>query len=158
MIIKYFGPNDGKVEEEGVNEEKIEFINMVEQLMQIAQRQKDYGLKLTSLAIMALVNMCNYNEDIQSIFRLKQGFPFIRGLLKSTDDEILLNTLRLLMTNVKPKDDNAKQHMKALIDDEETFPRMLYMLKQGPGIYYTEFNVQIKFMIIQLLRIFITHS
>lgn len=32
------------------------------------------------------------------------------------------------------------------------------MLKQGPGIYYTEFGVQIKFMIIQLLRIFITYS
>lgn len=32
------------------------------------------------------------------------------------------------------------------------------MLKQGPGIYYTDYNVQIKFMIIQLLRIFVTHA
>ena len=43
MIIKYFGPNgfDNDVEEEGddVNEEKIEYINMIESLMQIAQRQ-----------------------------------------------------------------------------------------------------------------------
>lgn len=105
MIIRFFGPADGAGDED-LAPEKIEFINMVDVLMDIANRQKDYGPKLTALSIMALVNMCNYNEDIQSIFRLKQGFPFIRQLMKSTDDEILLNTLRLLLTNVKPKDDN----------------------------------------------------
>ena len=80
---------------------------MVELLMTIAT-SKEYGPKLTALAIMALVNMCNYNDDIKSIFLLKNGFPFIRKLLKSTEDEVLVNTLRLLMTNVKPKDDDVK--------------------------------------------------
>lgn len=37
---------------------------LIELLMQLAQRQKDYGPKLTSLAIMALVSMCNYKEEI----------------------------------------------------------------------------------------------
>ena len=67
MIIKYFGPNgfdDVEEENDDVNNEKIEYINMIESLMQIAQRQNDYGLKLTSLAIMALVNMCSYDVEV----------------------------------------------------------------------------------------------
>ena len=72
MIIKYFGPIGGnEVKEKGFNDERIEYINIIESLMQIAQRQKDYGLKLASLAIMALVNMCNYDQDVQQIFRQK---------------------------------------------------------------------------------------
>ena len=67
--------------------------------------------------------------------------------------------MRLLLVNVKQKEDqNANQHVKSLIDDEETFPRMLYILKHGPSVYYTEFNAQIKFMLIQLVRMFITQS
>ena len=67
--------------------------------------------------------------------------------------------MRLLLVNVKQKENqNANQHVKSLIDDEETFPRMLYILKHGPGVYYTEFNAQIKFMLIQLVRMFITQS
>ena len=44
---------------------------MVELLMKIGSldQVKIYGPKLSAMAIMALVNMCNYNEDIKSIFR-----------------------------------------------------------------------------------------
>ena len=106
MIIKYFGPHEARGEDD-IMPEKIEFINIVELLMSIAT-STEYGSKLTALSIMALVNMCNYNEDMKSIFLLKNGFPFIRTLLKSTEDEVLVNALRLLMSNVKPKDDDVK--------------------------------------------------
>ena len=110
---------------------------------------------MTAMAIMALVNMCNYNEDIKSIFRQKQGFAFIKQLLQSTDDDILLNTLRLLMTNVKPKADDAVQHVKSFIEDRTMVGRIIYMIKNGPGIWYTDFNPQILFLLISLLRIFL---
>lgn len=72
MIIKFFGPAAQQGDEDPENlAEKIEFINMVELLMSIARRTKQFGPKLTAMSIMALVNMCNYNEDIKSIFRQK---------------------------------------------------------------------------------------
>lgn len=71
---------------------------------------------MIAMSIMALVNMCNYNEDIKSIFRQKHGFEFIKDLLNSsTDDDIVVNTLRLLMTNVKPRADDANQNVNIFI-------------------------------------------
>lgn len=139
---------------------------MVELLMKIGSldQVKIYGPKLSAMAIMALVNMCNYNEDIKSIFRQKNsqlqidGFTFIKNLLDSTDDEVLLNTLRLLMTNVKPKADDAVQHVKSLIEDGSLVHKIIYMIKNGPGIWYTEFKPEIIFLLISLLRIFLNST
>ena len=76
-------------------------------------------------------------------------------MLCSTDDEILVNTLKLLMTNVKPKAEDAIQHAKTLIDDSNLTYRIKYMIKHGPGIWYTHFSPQIIFLLISLLRIFL---
>jgi len=75
MIIKFFGSKKGKdAEKEAIGGEnnadvgKIEFINLVEPLTSIISRQKEYGPKLTALSVMAIVNMCNFSEDIKDIF------------------------------------------------------------------------------------------
>lgn len=47
---------------------------------------------------MAIVNMCNFSEDIKDIFLQKNGFNIINSLLDCKDEEILLNTLKLIMT------------------------------------------------------------
>ena len=73
MIIKLFGPSKGD-EEKDINEIKIEFINLVEPLVAIVKRSQDHGKKMTSLAIMAIVNMCNFTADIKDIFMQKGGF------------------------------------------------------------------------------------
>ena len=50
---------------------------MVEPLVQVVSRSKENGVamhKLTALSIMAILNMCNYSEDIKDIFLQKNGF------------------------------------------------------------------------------------
>jgi hypothetical protein len=73
MIIKSFGKRKSKdagiegrgsvlsmVGLDGPDEKnKLEFVTLVEPLIKIMTRPQDNGVKLTSLAIMALVNMCN---------------------------------------------------------------------------------------------------
>ena len=63
------------------------------------------------------------------------------------------------MTNVKPKADDAVQHVKAFIEDNSgkasMTGRIIYMIKHGPGIWYTDFNPQINYLLISLLRIFL---
>jgi len=39
------------------------------------------NLKLQALGISALVNLCNFNEDIKGIFFMKQGMKFILEML-----------------------------------------------------------------------------
>ena len=58
---------------------------------------KENGVKITALAIMAVVNICNYSEDIKSIFLQKNGYQLIIQLIDSKDESVLLNTLRLIM-------------------------------------------------------------
>jgi hypothetical protein len=84
MIIKFFGKQKSQTNmnaagpvsgHDGSDEKsKIEFITLVEPLIAIMMRPQDNGVKLTSLSIMAIVNMCNFSEDIKDIFLQKQGF------------------------------------------------------------------------------------
>ena len=62
------------------------------------------------------------------------------------------------MTNVKPKADDAVQHVKSFIEDRTMVGRIIYMIKNGPGIWYTDFNPQILFLLISLLRIFLSST
>ena len=52
---------------------------------------------------MAIVNMCNFSEDIKDIFLSKNGSAVINDLLESKDDEILLNILKLIMSLITQK-------------------------------------------------------
>lgn len=71
MIIKFFGKK--KKGDEGGDDEKmmaskIEFITLIEPLVAIVSRSKENGFKLTALAVMAIVNLCDFSEDIKDIF------------------------------------------------------------------------------------------
>lgn len=144
---------------EEVDGEKIRFINLIEPLTKIVQRQKEYGAKLTALAVMSIVNMCNQYEDIKSIFRTNNGVPIIRELLETTDDDIMLNNLRLLMTLVNPKGEDAMQVSKDIggQDDCALLLRLIRIVKEGPNITYCSFNNQVKLMLFSLLRVFCQH-
>ena len=114
MIIKFFGKKrgnktgaddviqgvDGQSESEQL---QVEFINLIEPLTSIIQRQQDYGSKLTALSIMAIVNMCNYSDDIKDIFLIKNGQNILTDLLGTKDEDVLLNCLRLIMTLITQK-------------------------------------------------------
>lgn len=70
MIIKSFGKRKSKEDQGGSalsiagfegsdDKNKLEFATLVEPLIKIMTRPQDNGVKLTSLSVMALVNMCN---------------------------------------------------------------------------------------------------
>ena len=74
MIIKFFGKkkkDDGGGDDEKMMASKIEFITLIEPLVSIVSRPKDNGFKLTGLAVMAIVNLCDFSEDIKDIFLQK---------------------------------------------------------------------------------------
>ena len=101
MVIKLFGKakaGEGGAGGDANDVGKIEFINLVEPLVSIISRSKENGNKLTALSVMAIVNMCNFSEDIKDIFLQKNGFNLVCELLDSKDGDILLNCLRLIMT------------------------------------------------------------
>ena len=66
-VIKFFGKSKKGGDDDG-DVGKIEFINLVEPLAEIVSRSKENGAKLTALSVMAIVNMCNFSEDIKDIF------------------------------------------------------------------------------------------
>lgn len=70
MIIKYFGKKNDKDGAPDLEEDskKIEFINLVEPLIHSISRYKENGVKLTALSLMAIVNLCNFSEDVKEMF------------------------------------------------------------------------------------------
>ena len=68
---------------------------------------------------MALVNMCNFSEDIKDIFLSKNGSAIINDLLESKDEEILLNILKLIMTLITQKPSETSQIGRTLAEENE---------------------------------------
>jgi hypothetical protein len=101
MIIKYFGKENEqelKMINYGNDEDKFDFSSFMDPIVQIMARSFEYGSKLTSLSIMTMVNMCNFQDFIKHILIDKNGSYIINELLESKDEEILLNNLRLIMS------------------------------------------------------------
>lgn len=163
MIIKLFGKSKSG-DAQGDNDEndigKIEFINLVEPLVSIISRAKENGTKLTALSVMAIVNMCNYSDDIKDIFLQKNGFYIVCELLNSKDEEILLNDLRLIMTLIASKvgEQNLIGRRLAEENDNQITKRLIKLIKEGPSINFCKFDKQVYFMAISLLRAFLQHS
>ena len=78
-------------------------MTLVDPLVTIINRPDDNGPKLTALALMSIVNMCNFSEDIIDIFIRMEGHSKLMKLMRNKDDEIILNTMRLIMTLIKKK-------------------------------------------------------
>lgn len=85
------GATGGKKEEEST---KIEFINLVEPLI-MTMRESNFNL--ASLSASALVNLCNYSEDIKDIFIQMNGLIAILEYLKCKEEDTLHNVLRLFL-------------------------------------------------------------
>jgi hypothetical protein len=112
---------------------------------------------------MSIVNMCHYSDDIRSIFLQSQGLNIIKDLMKSTDDDVLLNGLRLLMTIVAPTVTEAATNGKWIAEEnsdssENVIKQLIKILKEGPSISFTSFNNEITLLVLNLLRAFISHS
>lgn len=74
---------------------KIEFINLVEPLVKTMRNTNN---NLVQLAAAALVNLCNFSEDIKDIFMQQNGMKVILDYLSaSKDEETLLSLVRLLL-------------------------------------------------------------
>lgn len=101
---------------------------------------------MTSLSVMSIVNMCKISEEIKSIFIQKNGVQIITDLLSSKDEGMLMNGLRLLMTNL----DNISED-----NHHKIISRLMDLIKIGPNISYCSFSDQVNFMSFSLLRAFI---
>lgn len=77
----------------GGDDDKVEFVKLVEPLM---QTMKSDNQELAALATSALVNLCSYSPDIKQIFLTKKGLLVILEYLNSKKEIILLNVLRLI--------------------------------------------------------------
>jgi hypothetical protein len=85
------GSSGAKKEEEST---KIEFINLVEPLI---KTMRESNFNLASLSASALVNLCNYSEDIKDIFIQMNGLIAILEYLKCKEEDTLHNVLRLFL-------------------------------------------------------------
>jgi hypothetical protein len=94
--------SDKKIDENS----KIEFINLVEPLIKTI---KTSNFNLASLAASALVNLCNYSEDIKDIFVQKEGVYAILEYLTCKEEETLLNILRLFLALISKNESIGKQ-------------------------------------------------
>ena len=143
MIIKFFGKKKG--DGDGADESsKIEFINLVEPLVQLVSRVKEIGnsqQKVCALSVMAIVNMCNFSEDIKDIFLQKNGFQIIMDLLDSKDEDIMLNCLRLIMTLINKKKGDTSQIGRTLGEEKDyaMIRRLIHLVKDETGINYTHY-------------------
>ena len=155
-IIKFFGKSKKGGDDDG-DVGKIEFINLVEPLAEIVSRSKENGAKLTALSVMAIVNMCNFSEDIKDIFLQKNGFSIIVELMNSKDEDILVNCLRLIMTLIAQKAGETNQIGRTLAEENgnQLLKKLISLIKEGPNINYCHFSKQVYFMCISLLRAFI---
>lgn len=121
---------------------------------------KKLSSRLTALATIAIVNMCNQSDDIKDIFLKKDGFNMIMNLMESKNEDVLLNTLRLVMTLIATSDgDTAKiGTFIAEENDNEILKRLILLIKQGPDINFCDFTPQVLFYAVTLLRAFISHT
>ena len=87
---------------------------------------------------MSICNMLNFSDDIKDIFMMKQGLAIIMELLNSKDKDIILNTLRLIMSLIKkPKQGVPELGIRLAsekLKDEEMplVKRLIRLVKYGP--------------------------
>jgi hypothetical protein len=127
-------------------------VKLVEPLIQIA---KSDNLKLVALGISALVNLCNFSEDIKGIFFMKSGLLFILEMLRSKREDILTNVLRLILTLIGKSEPFTK-----MIGEENHCEsvKVLLAILLGPGLRCTKFSIRVIYFVLLVLRQLIKHS
>eukprot|EP00347_Sterkiella_histriomuscorum_P016136 403354352 len=142
------GPSGKKADES----HKIEFINLVEPLI---NTMKNGNYNLASLSAQALVNLCNYSDDIKDIFIQKQGLNAILEYLTCKEEDTLQNVLKLLQALINKSETIGKQICEE--NNNEAVHSLLKILL-GPDIPMTKFSLKITFLAIQILRALIQYS
>jgi hypothetical protein len=142
-------PGDGSKEDEAT---KIEFINLVDPLI---STMKNSNFNLASLSALALVNLCNYSEDIKDIFIKLGGLNAILEYLNCKEEDALLNILRLFFALIADSEQTGKQISEE--NDNEAIYSLLNIIK-GPNIPNTKFSTKITFFALNILRALIKYS
>ena len=96
-------------------DEKVEFVKLVEPLM---QTMKSDNQELAALATSALVNLCNFSPDIKQIFLTKDGLNVILEYLQTKKEIILLNVLRLIQVFISSSA-NQEQFTKKIAEAKD---------------------------------------
>ena len=96
-------------------DDKVEFVKLVEPLM---QTMKSDNQELAALATSALVNLCNYSPDIKQIFLTKDGLNVILEYLQTKKEIILLNVLRLIQVFIS-NSANQEQFTKKIAEAKD---------------------------------------
>lgn len=133
-------------------DEKIEFVKLVEPLL---STMKSDNQELAALAASALVNLCNYSDDIKEIFFQKNGLNVILEYLTCKREIILLNVLRLILVFIV----NSETFTKKITEenDQEAVKSLLDILS-GPGFRNTEFSIKVSYFVLIILRQMIKYS
>jgi hypothetical protein len=110
---------------------------------------KTSNFNLASLSASALVNLCNYSEDIKDIFIQQNGLSAILEYLTCKEEECLLNILRLLLALIA----NSEPISKLVCEENhnEALYSLLSILK-GPAIPCTSFSLKLTFFSLTILR------
>lgn len=74
---------------------------------------------MIALSVMAICNMCDYSEDIKDIFYHKNGLQILVDLLGNKDEDILLNTQKLLLALITQKKTETSQFGKQIGEDQD---------------------------------------
>ena len=145
------GGDDGGARGKGIqnDDDKVEFVKLVEPLM---QTMKSDNHELAALATSALVNLCNYSPDIKQIFFTKDGLNVILEYLNAKKEIILLNVLRLIQVFIA-NSANQEQFTKKIAEarNQEAVKSLLKIL-HGPGIGTKIFSQKVYFFVIIILR------
>jgi len=110
---------------------------------------KNQNFNLTSLAASALVNLCNFSNDIKEIFIQKNGLNAVLEYMRCRDEDTLLNILRLLLALIV--DSDAIGRLICNENDHEAIISLLDILI-GPGIPKTRFSIKITFFALTIMR------
>jgi hypothetical protein len=129
------GTRDGNPEDHY----KVEFINLVEPLI---DTMKTSNFNLTSIAASALVNLCNFSEDIKDIFMQKKGANAILEYLTCKEEDTLINVLRLFFCLIARSETIGKQ-----LADENNNEAIHSLLKiiLGPSIADTKYSLDVTY-------------
>ncbi|TNV85265.1 hypothetical protein FGO68_gene15236 [Halteria grandinella] len=131
---------------------KIEFINLVDPLISTMKTQ---NFNLASLSASALVNLCNYSDDIKDIFIQKNGLNAILEYLTCKEEDCLLNILRLLLALIANSEPLSKLVCES--NNSEAIHSLLSVLK-GPAIPNTKFGLKITFFALAIIRALVQYS
>lgn len=98
---------------------------------------KNANYNLISLAASALVNLCNYSDDIKDIFIQKKGINAVLEYLTCREEDTLLNVLKLILALINKNESTGK--LIAEENDHEAVTSLLSIISgpEIPGITYS---------------------